>query len=470
MTANRIVQHIFQQPDIKQVDEAALERLVTSYPYFTAGRLLLARKQYTLQKNLLAPAVKKAQQYSNNMHYFYRFVTTDEKSLALAEAPEVTAPEEAPVVASIEETPVAAVHAAPAESEVPFTPATTAPVEEQPQAVAPVTTTAAPIETVETPAAPAAEVNIPEPVATSSAQPAPPETMPEVPVAHVAPVAEVHASEPVAAAPVQPVASETAPEAPEASVAPVAAQHPVEAPLENAIPVAPAEAPVTTATTAPEAKIHVTVPKTPAVAPESNEEEQIDVTANDVVATTAAPAEAPATEAPVQQPSAAEEKSTATEEPIKIFPLDTTETETSLTFQPLYSDDYFAYKRLKEPESAEKLSEKAAAEMKSFTSWLRDLKSTFAEKAATKQWYQEQMHRSYEDADPGVSETVEKMAMESITLNDDLVTETLAEVWAHQRQYLTAIHIYQKLSLLNPNKSAYFAQKIKEIQLLTEKS
>jgi tetratricopeptide (TPR) repeat protein len=135
----------------------------------------------------------------------------------------------------------------------------------------------------------------------------------------------------------------------------------------------------------------------------------------------------------------------------------------------LYTDDYFAYKRLKEPEQAEQLSEKAAAEMKSFTSWLKEMKHTFAEKAS-KQWYHQQMHRSYEDVDPEVSEAVEKMAMESITLNDDIVSETLAEIWARQHQYQTAIHIYQKLSLLNPNKSAYFAQKIKELQLLTEKS
>jgi hypothetical protein len=179
-------------------------------------------------------------------------------------------------------------------------------------------------------------------------------------------------------------------------------------------------------------------------------------------------ATAPAAQLPVTPPANATPASAETE-PIKIFPLDTSETETSLTFQPLYTDDYFAYKRLKEPEQAEQLSEKAAAEMKSFTSWLKEMKHTFAEKAS-KQWYHQQMHRSYEDVDPEVSEAVEKMAMESITLNDDIVSETLAEIWARQHQYQTAIHIYQKLSLLNPNKSAYFAQKIKELQLLTEKS
>jgi Fe-S cluster biosynthesis and repair protein YggX len=198
-------------------------------------------------------------------------------------------------------------------------------------------------------------------------------------------------------------------------------------------------------------------------------EEEISITADDIITT-------PAPEAPVTAPPvAAVTKTPAAETPaettsLKIFPLDTSAAEdTSLTFQPLYSDDYFAYKRLKDPEHAELLNEQGASEMKSFTSWLRDMKDTFAEKAS-KKWYHEQMHRSYEDVDPEVSVAVEKMAMSSITLNNDIVSETLAEIWARQQQYQTAILIYQKLSLLNPNKSAYFAQKIKELQLLTEKS
>jgi len=152
---------------------------------------------------------------------------------------------------------------------------------------------------------------------------------------------------------------------------------------------------------------------------------------------------------------------------IKIFPLEMGPAENTLTYQPLYTDDYFAYKRLKEPEQAEVINEKGASEMKSFTSWLKDIKHTFSEKA-TKEQYHKELKRSYEDFDPEVSEAVEKMAMESITLTDDVVSETLAEIWAKQKQYKTAIHIYQKLSLLNPNKSAYFAQKIKELQLLTD--
>ncbi|MBW8683230.1 hypothetical protein [Chitinophaga rhizophila] len=414
MTANRIVQHIFQQPDIKLVDESALERLVSSYPYFTAARLLLARKQYTIHKNLLSPAVKKAQQYSNNMHYFYRFVTTDEKSLAVVEeapvVPAAVAPEETPVFSVEESAPVAEPVQTPVNEPVAaFEAPAPLPVPEAPAAVATV-----------------AEIPEPEAITTQQPTPEPPAFIPEAPVTAAT----------IAASPAAPPVEDTPAEEEEADIS--AWDEPVTTPAEE------------------EEK--------------EEEEEAITVTANEVQTAPVeeTPAIAPLAEAPVVHVEAV--PSAPAPATIKIFPLDTSAPEdNSLTFQPLYSDDYFAYKRLKDPEHAETLNEKGAAEMKSFTSWLREMKTTFAEKAS-KKWYQEQMNRSYEDANPEVSEAVEKMAMESITLNNDIVSETLAEIWARQQKYQTAIHIYQKLSLLNPNKSAYFAQKIKELQLLTEKS
>jgi len=154
--------------------------------------------------------------------------------------------------------------------------------------------------------------------------------------------------------------------------------------------------------------------------------------------------------------------------PIKIFPLELATEETELTFQPLYTDDYFAYKRLKDPENADELSIRGEAEMKSFTSWLRQIKDNFAGKG-NKDWYQQQLHRIYEeDEEPEISETVEKMALDSIRINNDIVSETLAEIWVRQRQYQNAIQIYQKLSLLNPDKNAYFAQKIKDLKSLID--
>ena len=48
--------------------------------------------------------------------------------------------------------------------------------------------------------------------------------------------------------------------------------------------------------------------------------------------------------------------------------------------------------------------------------------------------------------------------------DDDLVSEELAEIYANQGLKSEAIEIYRKLSLLNPKKSAYFAEKIENIE------
>jgi|GEM_PF-629634 len=151
--------------------------------------------------------------------------------------------------------------------------------------------------------------------------------------------------------------------------------------------------------------------------------------------------------------------------PIKIRPFEAEEfTGNELTFQPLYTEDYFAYKKLKSPADADALDEKGAREMKSFTSWLRQLKQNFSDKSS-KDWYHQQLGKMYEDEAPEVSERVEKMAIDSITLQDDIISETLAEIWSSQKQYKKAISVYQKLSLLYPDKNLYFAQKIKDLEL-----
>ena len=46
---------------------------------------------------------------------------------------------------------------------------------------------------------------------------------------------------------------------------------------------------------------------------------------------------------------------------------------------------------------------------------------------------------------------------------DDIVSEELAEVYAAQGMKEDAIAIYRKLSLLNTEKSVYFAEKIEKL-------
>ncbi len=54
----------------------------------------------------------------------------------------------------------------------------------------------------------------------------------------------------------------------------------------------------------------------------------------------------------------------------------------------------------------------------------------------------------------------------SLSENGDMVTETLATIYLQQKKYDKAIESFRKLSLKYPEKSAYFASRIEEIENL----
>lgn len=58
------------------------------------------------------------------------------------------------------------------------------------------------------------------------------------------------------------------------------------------------------------------------------------------------------------------------------------------------------------------------------------------------------------------------LASESSEISEDLITENLANILLKQNKKEKALEIYKKLSLKNPEKSAYFASKISEIENL----
>lgn len=52
----------------------------------------------------------------------------------------------------------------------------------------------------------------------------------------------------------------------------------------------------------------------------------------------------------------------------------------------------------------------------------------------------------------------------STTEDDELITETLANIYLQQKNYEKAIHAFEKLRLKYPGKSVYFATRIKEAE------
>ncbi len=64
----------------------------------------------------------------------------------------------------------------------------------------------------------------------------------------------------------------------------------------------------------------------------------------------------------------------------------------------------------------------------------------------------------------------EDMANIEIEADDDMVSEDLAEIYEKQGLYSQAIDTYRKLSLLNSEKSIYFARLIAEIEAKMNKN
>ncbi len=67
---------------------------------------------------------------------------------------------------------------------------------------------------------------------------------------------------------------------------------------------------------------------------------------------------------------------------------------------------------------------------------------------------------------PLVSNDNTNIAIESVTENENLMTETLARVYLEQKQYNKAIQAFKILSLKYPEKSSFFADRIKAIKFL----
>ena len=121
-----------------------------------------------------------------------------------------------------------------------------------------------------------------------------------------------------------------------------------------------------------------------------------------------------------------------------------------LVFEPYYTVDYFASQGIKTIVE-EKPKDRLGQQLKSFTEWLKTIRHMPPQQIAAM------------NTDGGSEEKVVQLATHSLD-EENVDTEAMAEVWIKQAQPEKAIKIYEKLSLLNPSKSSYFAVLIEKLK------
>ena len=123
--------------------------------------------------------------------------------------------------------------------------------------------------------------------------------------------------------------------------------------------------------------------------------------------------------------------------------------EKPLAFDPYYTIDYFASQGIKAPAEVQP-GDKLGRQLKSFTEWLKTMKRL----------PQAQPNGPTTEAD---EQKIRNIAAGSLE-GKEVLTEAMAEVLQKQGRNAEAIGIYEKLSLSDPSKSAYFAAKIENLK------
>jgi hypothetical protein len=119
-----------------------------------------------------------------------------------------------------------------------------------------------------------------------------------------------------------------------------------------------------------------------------------------------------------------------------------------IEFEPLHTVDYFASQGIKVPDEPQP-GDKLGNQLKSFTEWIKSMKKIHAQKI--------------EMDDPQTDKKIQGIA-ESSNVESEVITEAMADVLIKQDKIEKAIELYEKLSLNNPSKSAYFAAKIERLK------
>jgi hypothetical protein len=122
--------------------------------------------------------------------------------------------------------------------------------------------------------------------------------------------------------------------------------------------------------------------------------------------------------------------------------------EDAVAFEPLHTIDYFASQGIKIREDV-LMNDKLGKQMKSFTDWLKSMKK---------------LHPGKLPEQNEVIERIIQSSAEESNADAEVLTEAMAEVLIKQNKREKAVEMYEKLSLMNPSKSAYFAAKIESIK------
>lgn len=350
---NAIVQHLFGKDDAGQIEDAALETMLSQYPYLSVARYLAAWRKYRQEEDDTPDELITAGLYLNNPMWLQWLLENHPKP----EGSDRTTDE--------------------AGAEMP------------PSLPEPAST------------------DTPAPTLTSS----PPEAAGSGTVtlsASLALTAEPADTEPIVDKPVdtEPIAAESA------STEPAVA----ESGADETISTEPATAESAAADTG----------NTPHPAPDDIHDSLPD-----------SPSQTDSERAPVVE--ASDPPNADSEEPLPIV------------FQSYHTIDYFASQGIR-LQQAELTKDRFGQQLKSFTEWLRSMKKlphtgdgpSFPE-------------------DPGRQQLVLRSAESSLE-DREVYTEAMAEVWAKQGNLQKARSIYEKLSLLNPSKSPYFAAKIDQLK------
>ena len=138
-------------------------------------------------------------------------------------------------------------------------------------------------------------------------------------------------------------------------------------------------------------------------------------------------------------------------EPMRIelkMPEEKASLDEAMLFEPMHMVDYFASQGIKLTDEVQ-MADKLGKQLKSFTEWLKTMKKVHVENET----------ETIVQTDSSILTLAENSNAET-----EVLTESMAEVFARQGKPGKASEVYHKLSLLNPAKSTYFAAKIENLK------